>query len=104
MNDYAETRATLAQRLSDLLSRAEKVDQDLAKPGPQDWDDNALESEDDEVLEAVGLATMKEARLIREAITAIDERRYGACTDCGAQISPERLQALPEATQCIRCA
>jgi DnaK suppressor protein len=28
---------------------------------------------------------------------------YGVCEDCGSKIAPERLEALPEATRCIRC-
>jgi DnaK suppressor protein len=28
---------------------------------------------------------------------------YGICEDCGARISPERLEFLPEATRCVGC-
>jgi DnaK suppressor protein len=28
---------------------------------------------------------------------------YGICEDCSKQIAPERLEALPDATRCIRC-
>jgi RNA polymerase-binding transcription factor DksA len=28
---------------------------------------------------------------------------YGVCEDCSRQIAPERLQALPDATRCVRC-
>ena len=31
------------------------------------------------------------------------EGTYGVCEDCGQQIFPERLQALPDATRCVRC-
>ena len=104
MKDHSKTRAELEKRLKELVARAEHVDEDLAQRGPRDWDDNALESEGDEVLDAVGQATLKEIDMIRDSITAIDEGTYGACTDCGAAISAERLEALPEATKCRRCA
>jgi RNA polymerase-binding transcription factor DksA len=29
--------------------------------------------------------------------------RHGICEDCSRQIAPERLEALPDATRCIRC-
>ncbi|MFL6127197.1 TraR/DksA C4-type zinc finger protein [Actinophytocola sp.] len=29
---------------------------------------------------------------------------YGTCTRCGSPIAPERLDALPATTTCIRCA
>jgi DnaK suppressor protein len=28
---------------------------------------------------------------------------YGTCEDCSQQIAPERLEALPDATRCVRC-
>ena len=28
---------------------------------------------------------------------------YGVCEDCSGKILPERLEALPEATRCVRC-
>jgi RNA polymerase-binding transcription factor len=28
---------------------------------------------------------------------------YGVCEDCGQKIAPERLEALPDATRCIKC-
>ena len=31
------------------------------------------------------------------------EGQYGICVSCGREISPERLQARPEATLCIDC-
>jgi DnaK suppressor protein len=31
------------------------------------------------------------------------EGGYGVCEDCSQKIAPERLQALPDATRCVRC-
>jgi DnaK suppressor protein len=28
---------------------------------------------------------------------------YGICEDCSRQIAKERLEALPDATRCVRC-
>jgi RNA polymerase-binding transcription factor DksA len=28
---------------------------------------------------------------------------YGVCEDCGGRIAPERLEAIPNATRCVRC-
>lgn len=41
--------------------------------------------------------------LIEQALQRIAEGRYGYCETCGGLINPERLEALPYATQCIRC-
>jgi DnaK suppressor protein len=40
---------------------------------------------------------------IDAALKRIEEGTYGVCVTCGAQISPERLEAMPWATLCIDC-
>lgn len=41
--------------------------------------------------------------LIDQALERIAGGTYGLCETCGGAINPERLEALPYATQCIRC-
>jgi Prokaryotic dksA/traR C4-type zinc finger len=38
------------------------------------------------------------------ALRRIAEGTYGICAQCGADIDPKRLEALPIATRCILCA
>jgi RNA polymerase-binding protein DksA len=40
---------------------------------------------------------------INEALKRIESGDYGICSNCGAAITPERLEALPHADMCIRC-
>ena len=40
---------------------------------------------------------------IEQASNAIDNRGYGYCGDCGAEIGIRRLEARPTATKCIDC-
>jgi DnaK suppressor protein len=41
---------------------------------------------------------------IETALDSIHKGSYGKCKGCGAAIVKERLQAIPYATLCIRCA
>jgi RNA polymerase-binding protein DksA len=41
---------------------------------------------------------------IEAALQRIEDGTYGICTNCGKQISEERLEARPWATLCIDCA
>ncbi len=41
---------------------------------------------------------------IEAALKAIEEGTYGICEVCGCRIPKARLQALPYATMCIKCA
>lgn len=38
------------------------------------------------------------------ALRRLDEDRYGICEECGLPIAAERLQVLPWARLCVRCA
>jgi DnaK suppressor protein len=46
----------------------------------------------------------RELDQINRALSLIRLGAYGCCEGCGGQIDPVRLEALPNATQCIRCA
>lgn len=46
-------------------------------------------------------ATLEE---IDRALARIEDGRYGLCVSCGDEISPDRLEARPEASLCIDCA
>lgn len=45
----------------------------------------------------------KELVSIREALDRIADGSYGICADCGEEINPKRLEALPFAILCIEC-
>ena len=46
----------------------------------------------------------RELALIDGALARIDEGEYGVCIDCGQEIDPRRLAALPYALLCTECA
>lgn len=41
---------------------------------------------------------------VEQALERIRQRTYGACEECGGVISKKRLEAIPFAALCIRCA
>jgi RNA polymerase-binding transcription factor len=51
------------------------------------------------------IATAREQlRELSDALTRLDDGRYGSCVRCGAPIGRERLVARPAASLCIECA
>ena len=42
--------------------------------------------------------------LVEQALQRIRGRRFGVCEDCGGVITKKRLEAIPFAALCIRCA
>lgn len=104
MNDHAAIRTELEERLRELTARASQIDDDLSKPGDDDWEENAIESEGDEVLASVGRTTLDSIRQIKLALSAISTGSYGRCSACKQEIGVDRLEALSEATKCAACA
>ena len=41
--------------------------------------------------------------MLDSALRRLDDGEYGLCEDCGAEISPKRLSAIPFAKRCLSC-
>lgn len=104
MPEIAKIKKELEEKLIELNARAHEIDDDLSEPPDADWSDNAIESENDEVLEGVGAMTLAEIKQIETALSKIEAGTYGICQKCDEKIPVARLQALPYATTCIKCA
>lgn len=100
----ADRKAQLTERRLELLARMTFVDQELGSHGSPDWEDNAVEHEEDETLEALGLSAQAELRMIDAALARIAQGEYGFCARCGTEISAARLDLLPETPFCKDCA
>ncbi|EPR11311.1 hypothetical protein M527_04315 [Sphingobium indicum IP26] len=97
-------RETLNARLEELRARVARVEEDLRQPLDDDFGEQAVDREDDEVLDAVEAAALAEIELVEEALVRLDAGTYGVCTACGDEIAPKRLEALPACRFCIGCA
>ena len=104
MPDVTAVRADLEQRLNVLLRRVDRISGDLRRPGDRDWQERAIELENDDVLEGLDDASRAEATAIQAALRRMDAGTYGVCARCGRTIGPARLDALPSATTCVACA
>jgi DnaK suppressor protein len=98
------TRQALTLRLAELEQRATRIKADLREPLSADFEEQAVEVEDDEALQAQETLVMQKVAAVRAAIARVDELRYGICLTCGGKIAAARLAVMPEATQCIECA
>lgn len=61
------------------------------------------EPEGDEIYSRAAEFESHELAAIDDALARMREGQYGECEGCGEDISLARLQALPDATYCIRC-
>ena len=104
MADIAHHGRQLIRRLSDLGVRLKSIDAELGALADPDWSEQAIEREDDETLEHLGLAAATEVRSIRAALARMKAGTYGICTRCGEAIGQDRLSALPATPFCKTCA
>lgn len=104
MTDIDKRRKQLLGRLAELDDRLTRIEDELDDAPNPDWEDSAVESEGDEVLEQLGTSGQDEQRAIEAALKRIEAGTYGECVKCGAEISEERLDALPHTPFCRECA
>jgi RNA polymerase-binding transcription factor DksA len=104
MPEPDKTREQLQARLEALEARLAEIEETLREPEEDDWQEQAAELDEDEVLGRLARAGRDEIALIRGALKRFDQGTYGKCPSCGKPIDPRRLKALPEVTNCIRCA
>ena len=97
MKKLLELEAELSTRLNQLTS-------DMSKSHSRDSDEQAVERENDEVVENLENETMIELKQVKNAIQRLNQGNYHECMKCGLEISPERLEAIPYTNLCISCA
>jgi DnaK suppressor protein len=90
---HKENPGSLEEQTGELVSGS--ADQHMADTATETVDreiDYTLEETDGRLLAAIDAA-----------LARIESGTYGICVNCGAQIAPERLEAMPWATLCIDC-
>src|SRR5882672_6991983 len=104
MKDYQTLKVALEEKLELLQNRLGKITHDLRQAAEPDSEERATGRENDEVLESLDHTGREELKQLQAAIARIDAGAYGICTQCGEEISDQRLAALPYTTTCIACA
>ena len=65
--------------------------------------DTATATHDREIDYTLGENSEQVLAEIDDALRRIEDGTFGTCRTCGQPIAPERLEAMPWATQCIDC-
>ena len=73
---------------------------DTETPDPVDL---AVQNYSKNVLLAVSENDSRQLQMIDEALQRIEDEEYGNCLNCGKDIMPKRLQAVPWARYCLNC-
>lgn len=102
--DKDRIRARLESRRRQLLARyqgaIDRVNEELDTREIEDVE-NAQEQWDARVLTAMSNEDARALEQVVGALVRLDEGEYGICVDCGEEIDPKRLEAIPEAARCV---
>ncbi len=109
-NNYDILRSRLETERERLVRELEQLKASV-RPADERREGSPFGKREEEATEAAELETRLELeRRIRDQLTAVEhalakfeEGTYGLCDSCGKPISPERLEALPQASLCLNC-
>ena len=73
---------------------------DSETPDPVDL---AVRNYSKNVMLAVSENESRQLALIDEALQRVEDKEYGECQNCGKEVNPKRLTAIPWARYCIDC-
>jgi DnaK suppressor protein len=107
MKEYEEVRSRLIAMLEELNLRLDRITNNVRhseQPLEKDFAEQAIQNQNDEVMDYLGNSARTEIALIKQAIARIDSGKYGLCQVCDEPISKKRLEALPYSGMCIKCA
>lgn len=104
----SDPRALLDERLAELDAEiAELTAVPLDPAGAVSFGKRIGEGTNEAIdrLNKIGVVDALEAKRseVERAIAKLDEGTYGECDTCGEAIASERMEAMPWATQCVRC-
>ena len=101
---FEEKKKQLLQLQTELGKRQRNLQKDFTKSHSSDSGEQAVERENDEVIEKLKFETELELIQIKQALLKISKEEYGICENCGSDINPKRLDAMPYSALCISCA
>ena len=104
---YQELRTILEDRRreiqSEVQSRMKDVRADTGQAGVVDDVETSESDIQDEIEFALIQMKAETLHRINEALERLEEGTYGRCFECGEEIGPQRLRALPFAVRCKDC-
>lgn len=105
-DDYEEIRNRLVRRRDELNGRVSAIAQGVGRGRPldPDFEEQAVERQNEEVIDALDEAARRELAQIARALARMERGEYGVCTACGEPIPLPRLRAVPYTDLCVSCA
>lgn len=105
MTDFTKAKEKLLALKDEYQGRIDKINYDMQHPDTDmadDWDDQAQVTEENDVRKSLLLEAQHNLEQVNNALLRIENGTYGICAVSGEEIEPERLEAVPYATTCMK--
>jgi DnaK suppressor protein len=93
----------LQKQTSDRIRELRRDEDQEAETGPADEMDLARATQEVETHAGLVAGAEEKLRFLDEALTRLEQGRYGSCLGCHGPIPIERLTVLPFAAYCVDC-
>jgi len=107
LKKYGELYAALTEKRKHLTEGLSKSKAEVkgfsTVDGSRDYADVAQRAYTKEFLYSLSAAERRLLQLVDEARLRIEEGEYGFFANCGKEVQPKRLKAIPWARHCIQC-
>jgi RNA polymerase-binding transcription factor DksA len=103
MKDPKEQLTARRDELKERLARLDGEARRATEPLLADFAEQAVQRENDEVVDRLREATAADLRSISLALTRLENGTYGVCIDCGKRIESARLEVMPASPRCMSC-
>jgi DnaK suppressor protein len=98
-------RQTLLTGQTELQRRLDAIDKDFSgRTISKQFDEQSIERENDDVLRGLTAEAREQLQLTEIALRRIDSDDFDHCVECAETISDARLEAIPHAQTCRKCA
>lgn len=104
MRERKQQLEALRDELIDRFERYKAHMEQRVGPLDKDMEDQAIELQNDDVIEALQQEAEDELRQVMHALQRIDDGEGDLCEECGKPIDARRLDAVPHTTVCRDCA
>jgi len=104
MTDRKQALEGLRDELIARLERYRAHKERQAGPLDKDMEEQAIEVENEDVIDTLEAEATKELKQVMHALSRIEAGKGEQCEGCGEAIDPRRLAALPYTTRCRACA
>ena len=97
-------RTRLRNEINELAERPPEYRQSRESFYSDHLADDATDTFEEEKALALEAHLVGLLRKVEDALKRFENGTYGRCTECDQAIDPDRLEALPYATTCLKCA